>query len=825
MVVFKISLNLLLTLFLLTIITSEPIWNLSIYSSEDISHKNPNNITLNKGTYQSFTLIIENINPSAQIQHINSNLFLATNSLKMIPNMLSINTSESLEYKINLGIPCKTDVTSNFTFSFEFDDDYSNIIELNSVAVNIINITNKLSITLLNTENIYYKTYTKFLYKANFKNYDEITLAFSVSRNCKSFLKFSNMNIKSFDGDFNFYYASGQSKNNMRNYECTVTIALTDSELGQCFELEEAEMKFTIKSDELELNKNTFYHNIITSAYIENSGTKSISLFFYKDIIFLSQFCVMQEKDDNFVSDDEILNQRVSSKNNNNIFTEFNYQTDKGANIQKIDFANFLYNKNYKIKCIFEYLDNLEKISITFGEKMMVPIKINFNHTKEELNKNICNNEAHNLDTRECDRINQRLNFMRFNFDNLYYNLSEFNITDFEDFLKKDNNEKIKHIKNLIKDKKGKTISTASDYLFIIDCEEDKNCIELKYDAFLEIVKKFPNIEDSLNFKIVKQDILLFNNLLQNSDSINYTNFEAIFNYIFDGRRLNKYKSLLDNEANITNLFFLLYDRLLTMTTNFKFHNPEKFITYPKISLINNNFLNDFYLEFLELISTGIADQKVTLNEICQNIKIYQFYLEGQNKIDQIYSDENILIQGLSNSASMKVFYEISNISVITYNDFPLFPLDSDKLSKKVVNLFLYKNKYKNRNFKDDFVTYSSTFKFIFRNITDDRYCNLINNKYLSEKDDILSNFISTEFRKNDIVCVSEVIHSPMTVFLANSYNGGILYKEGICFSSVVTTILICFGFVVITFPFIAKKYVFKNEMTQPANEFQMKET
>ena len=829
----KISLNLILTFLLISIINSETIWRLSLYSPDDISHKNPNIISLNKGTYLSFNIVIENINPTATIQHINSYLSLNVDSIKMYPKILLVNTAKSLEYKIDIGISCKTEITSNLTFSFKFDDDYSNIIEISDITANILNVTNILSLSILNTKNIYYKTYTKFLYKQNLKNSDDISLVFGIARNCRSYLKFNNINIGSFSGDLNYYYSTSQSGNSIRDTTCTITVNFADTELEQCFKLEENEFTLTLKIQQLSFNKNPFYHNTITTSYIDNNGDKSISLLFYKDILILSQFCVMQDKDVEFVSDDEILNQRISVKNDNyeNISAEFSYQIDKGENMQKIDFGNFENNKNYKIKCIFEYLDNLQKVSITFGDDMIVPIKINFNHTKDELNKNICNNKnIKSLDTRDCDRANKRLNIMNLNFSNWHFDLDEFNLTNYENYLSKNKEEKITYIKNLLNEKKDAPISTISDYLFVLDCEEDKNCIESKYDIFLEIIKKFPKVKESLDNNVIKQDILLFNNFLQNSDCINYTNFEEIFNSILDGRRLNKYKDLLENEANITNIFILLYDRFLSMTSNFKIINKDKFPTYSEISLINNNFLNIFYLKYLDLISAGIPDQYHLLNEITQNFKTYQYYLDSEeqnktnvtNNTEYIYSDENILIQGLENTYSQKVFHEVASISVITYNNFPLNPY-SDKFSENAVNLFLYKNNYRNRNFKDDFVTYSSTFKFIFKNINDDRYCYLINKKYLFEKDDILSNFISTEYRKNDIVCVSEVVHSPMTVLLGSNYNGGVIYKEGICFSSVITTILICLGFVVISFPFIAKKYVFKNRDNHPLNEFQMK--
>ena len=110
--------NIILYLFIINIVYSEYIWQISFYDEEDSFHNNPNNFNITKGNYKTIKILLtyKKIN-TENITHINTLLTLNHSELKMLPNELNINTEESLEYNIDLGVPCNIDNNSLY-FNF-----------------------------------------------------------------------------------------------------------------------------------------------------------------------------------------------------------------------------------------------------------------------------------------------------------------------------------------------------------------------------------------------------------------------------------------------------------------------------------------------------------------------------------------------------------------------------------------------------------------------------------------------------------------------------------------------------------------------------------
>ena len=112
----KLILQIYIILYFFNIIKSEPIWKISFCNKENINITciTPNNLTIIKGNYQTIQIRIEqnNLINNDNITHIHTKLRLNHSDLKMIPNELIINTEESIEYYIELGIKCNSELNS-----------------------------------------------------------------------------------------------------------------------------------------------------------------------------------------------------------------------------------------------------------------------------------------------------------------------------------------------------------------------------------------------------------------------------------------------------------------------------------------------------------------------------------------------------------------------------------------------------------------------------------------------------------------------------------------------------------------------------------------
>lgn len=193
---------------------------------------------------------------------------------------------------------------------------------------------------------------------------------------------------------------------------CRITATIVNTDNSKCFKLHYKPVQVFYKNNTIVDygNKKAFYHNSIVSSYIDKNKDEenSLSLFFYKEMLYFVSYYAIQDINNVFLSNHEILNQRLN--NNDNISVTFNISEIKSQISETIiTFKNLNKYTNYKIKCIFDFFDN-ETIELTYGEGMLIPIKINFNETKSTLAK-ICSNDAYmknKLDTRKCDIIEQR---------------------------------------------------------------------------------------------------------------------------------------------------------------------------------------------------------------------------------------------------------------------------------------------------------------------------------------------------------------------------------------------------------------------------------
>ena len=827
-----------LFLYIINLIFSESIWNITFFDQKDSNHINPNIFNISKGNYNSIKLILEYMgNEEENITHINTTIKLNHSELKIFPNEININTEKSLIYNFDLGIPCNLELDT-IEFDFEIEDNTTDLFEIKTCKAYLEFTPKIIDFSILNKDGITDNLFGKIYIKQDVKNFEKIEIEFGLSRMCIRFNIFQNIEniiINEYSDNNLIYYSKIETdldnKTDRDFIYCEITASIKSEENNKCFIMNNKPINVNYIKKYTDLrNKVALYHNSIVSSYIDNNkyNDNSLSLFFYKENNFLVSYCVIQDLDSIFLSDYEILNQRLNNTNydynNNNekndfyLFNmiEFN-ETFPEANITFNKLPN---NKNYKIKCVFDFFDNKENLVLTYGEGMQIPIKINFNETKSILGNNCYNDEYmknKNLDTRYCDIISHRLIFMIFYDSNYKYRLNNFNLTDFDFYRRQNNDEKIEHIKNIINNINNtassinELLGKLSDYLFIIDCQEKKECQEEKNMLYKDILIKYGENDQNIdlnNEQSVINDILLFNNIIENSDTINYDNFEILVNNVFNKKNFFFTNSTKKYNHYLTNYFFLIYDKLISIITKFKSIYPEKLEIDKELNIYKNKLLIDFQNYFMRWISHGMINREDKLLQFCHNLVVNFRERPVVSKIEEIIDTETIKIIGFNTDSSKELYEDIFSVGAISYKQFPLFPLNNIK--SEAVTLFLYTEL--RENFENEDIAYSEAFKVIFKKKSRDNYCYLWNNDYKDKNKKIVNNFVSTEYlnkknNKYDINCISRIMISPMTIILGQKDLKGNLYKEGISFLSLIVIILITLSLIIITLPFLLSKY------------------
>ena len=829
----------ILYLFIINIVYSEYIWQISFYDEEDSFHNNPNNFNITKGNYKTIKILLTyKKNNTENITHINTLLTLNHSELKMLPNELNINTEESLEYNIDLGVPCNIDNNSlNFSFELE-DNNIKDLIEINECKANLFSVQKIINVSFLNGNNITNNLISKIFIKQDFKNFEKIEIQFS-SSTC-IFLRIINrinniiINEYNLEDLFLFYYSDIKSSPNpIRRIEdkgenCNITINIKSNN-NKCFALSENTKNVTIFNKTLdEGSKGAFYHNSLVSSYIDNDNKEEnndiLNFYFYKEVFYLSFFCVIQDINNDFLSDYEILNQRVNYTHKNIFYDFYNDILEKNISEPKITFKNLNKNLNYKIKCIFDFFDDKEKIIITYGDGMIVPIKINLNETKSNLEKNCYKSNDTELDTRKCDVINGRLTFKVLYDLSHSYKLNNVNYTDLYYYNNLNIEEKIEYLKNIIDgnisiiSSENELISTLSDYLFLIDCKENKICKEEKNIIFKNILikfkEKFPKL-DINSEQYILNDVFLFNNIIENTDCINYDNLDYMVNNVFTSRNYFYSNATKIYNQYLTNYFLIMYDKFISIITKHKTLYKDKLEIDKDIKVYKSPILVDFYNFFINWISHGMINREDKFIGFCQNLIANYIETPVLTGMKTIIDTETIKITGFDTEQSQKLYKNIYSAGAISYKKFPLFSLDNKK--SEAITFFLFTDL--RDNYEKQEIAYSEAFKIIFKKKKTGNYCYLWNNNYKTSKDEkLVNNYIFTEYldkdsnNKYDINCVSRIMISPMTVILGQKDIKGNIFKEGISFLSVIVIVFITLCLIIISLPFILSKFYKKQD-------------
>ena len=834
----------LLLLINIRVIYSEPIWNISFYDIEDLN--NSNSFNINKGTYKTIIVNITNKGNNDDT-HFNATLKLNHPELKMFPDELKIN-SENQIYNIELGIRCGIDLESiTFDFNLESDDDTNikDLIEINTCTAHILSENNKIVFSILNKDGLRNNFYGKAYIKQDHKNFENIKVQFSTSTDkmCtyKHYLEnIEDITINNYNGNSVIYYSyikpniEELKKGGVESFNCKISAMIISQENQNCFYIENENI-VTVKyqKEEIEYDSNgNFVHNSIVSSYIDKNReyNNSLSLFFFKEVSYFVSYCAIQDLNSIFLSNNEILNQSLYYENRNkNINLSFAMnEFTSNVNISEIIFKDLDENKNYKIKCIYDFFDNKSNLEITYGKGMQIPMEINFNSTKSILGKN-CHVINTKLDTRKCDIINHRLVFKQFYDKGLKYLLTDFNYESFNSYIQKDTSEKIEYMKEIINknislvSKENELISMLSDFLFLIDCQENKGCQNEKNVLFKKILIKYGEINvtniDINDRQLVLNDILLFNNIIENTDCINYDNFEFMINDILNKRRIFFSSSTQRHNQILANYFLLIFDKFISYVTTFKSIYSDKLELDEKINIYKNKILINFYSLFIGWISNGMINSEDKLISFCQNLIVNYSETPVNSKVQTIIDTNTVKITGFDNEQSQKLYRNIYSAGAISYKNFPFFPLKNNtlKVSQELeaVSILLYTEL--RDNFINTDISYSEAFKVIFKKRDINNFCYLFDNDYINNNSEIINNYVSTEYLDKDdddkynINCISRVMISPMTVILGKTDINGSLFIEGINICSLIVIILITLCLIVISLPFLLQKF-YKNQ-------------
>ena len=838
----KSMLIILVFLFSLKEIKSDPLWEINFYNDND---EPSNEFNLTRGNYKTIKFKLNNLQDSTiDIQHFNASLTLSHEEIKMIPNKVNINTEKyAQDFYIELGIPCNTDSETINDINFEIEEsEMKSIFRLTPCKANKQLNKKVISLDVLNMNNITNNLFGRFYIKQDFKNFEKITISFSRNNMCNTYeylLKLNNIVIESYTGNLNIFYSEIKGNKNINPkrispdgiYECKISIILEGSEdNSQCFEINKKDIDLFYTNIDIEINKETFYHNAIVSSYIDNNRNNSnatdLSLHFYKDIYYFVSFCVIQDINYDFISKEEIINQRLDYMNNYTNFShaffmkEFGFKTPEPI----LEFKNLDRNIDYKIKCFYNLSNDEDEYEITYGEGMQIPMKINFNSTKSILGKD-CYKEDYmkskNLDTRYCDIVNHRLILKMFYDMDLKYTLNNFNITDYLEYLNKSTEEKLEYLINInnnnisITSLETDELSAVSDYLFLINCQDNKTCQTEKSKIFKQILIKYnelniENYDTNTQNKIIN-DVLLFMNIIENSDALDYDNFKITVNQILNKRKEFFIGSIRKYNHFLGNMFLLIYDKLISTVRKFKSIYPDKLEIDEKLNIYKNDELINFYNLFTQFISNGMVNNEGKLQSFLKNMQVNFIQTPVKEKQDKIVDFATISIEGFKSKESQELYQDIYSAGGISYKNFPLFPLDNKK--SEALAFFLYTDA--RENFYKDEISYSETFKIIFKDKSIDNYCYLWNNDYSENNKEIVNNFISTEYLDNkndkyDINCVSRVMISPMTIILGQNDINGSIFKQGISFLFILVMILVTLCLVLLSLPLILSKYYSK---------------
>jgi hypothetical protein len=302
-------------------------------------------------------------------------------------------------------------------------------------------------------------------------------------------------------------------------------------------------------------------------------------------------------------------------------------------------------------------------------------------------------------------------------------------------------------------------------------------------------------------------------NIIENSDALDYDNFNIMVNQILNKRNEFFIGSIRKYNHFLGNMFLLIYDKLLSTVRKFKSIYADKLEVEEKVNIYKDSLLINFYNLFINFISNGMVNSEHRFRSFLRNMQLNFVETPVKENINNIINSPTISITGFESEDSQNLYQEIYSAGAISYKHFPLFPLDNKK--SEALTFFLYTDA--RENFYKDEISYSETFKIIFKDKNIDNYCYLWNNDYSDKNKEIVNNFISTEYiskdnDKYDINCVSRVMISPMTIILGQNDINGSIFKEGISFLFILVMILITLCLVLISLPLILSKYYSKKE-------------
>ena len=457
-----------------------------------------NTLHIPLGRFTSFNAIISPyINTSSFPEHSNTTLTLfdPSNIFTTPQPSYTINTRESFTFPIDLGATCNSQSTINATtitfVSSSSEFIISNItVYINTTIINELPLYNYSRTVSLNAYGVIY-----FISK-ELRNVDDIVISFIADNTTTTANKavIEDTVIKAYRNDISnkIYTTKYYVVNSNTNSGNTFTFNVVYS--NKCFKgtQQQQRVSFTITNEHYVDNTNLLVNSIINTARIVNTHQQSkISISLYINVSPLITYCVLQDMNNTFISNEDIINQTFIYDDPTRL-QYFSALFPSSHSTYFITFDNVSQYISYKMKCIFkpavnDVNYNNTNITLTFGYFPSADVLLTITSTDVEPTPSHCMTWA--LDNIIADDIQQQQ--QKFTHKALEYCYTAFT----HPYLTRNDNGCIECVERSV-DTTVYPTQSEQQVLISICAKSKDNCVS-RYQGNFAL--KFKNISDSLN--------------------------------------------------------------------------------------------------------------------------------------------------------------------------------------------------------------------------------------------------------------------------------------------------------------------------------------
>ena len=451
-----------------------------------------NTLHIPLGRFTSFNAVISPYTNTSD--HSNTTLTLSdpSNIFTTPQPSYTINTRESFTFPIDLGATCQVNSPLNTT-TITFVSSSSEFI--------ISNITVYIDTTIINELPLYNYSRTVslnaygmiYFISKELRNVDDIVIKF-IADNTTTTTTANNAVIE--DAVIKAYRHDVYTKIYSTKY-----YAVNDNGSGNTFSFNVVysnkcfkgtqRVSFTITNEHYVDNTNLLVNSIINTARMVNTYQQSkISISLYINVSPLITYCVLQDMNDTFISNEDIINQTFINEDPTRL-QYFSALFPSSHSTYFITFDNVSQYISYKMKCIFkpavnDVHYNNTNITLTFGYFPSADVLLTITSTDVEPTPSHCMTWA--LDNISSDDVQQQQQFTQKVIEYCYTSFMHPQLT-------RNDNGCIECVERSV-DTTVYPIQREQQVLVSICAKSKDNCVS-RYQGNFAL--KFKNVSDSLN--------------------------------------------------------------------------------------------------------------------------------------------------------------------------------------------------------------------------------------------------------------------------------------------------------------------------------------